>query len=50
MKAFWYGLWVFIIWIGAVLGSAVPVDSKYITGFIVGCFAMTALRLAREDD
>jgi len=49
MRKLWYAVWGVVIVGGSVLGSAVPVEAKYITGFIAGCLAMAALRLADED-
>lgn len=49
MRKFWYLIWLIIIFAGNMCGNAVPVEAKYMTGFIVGCLAMAALRLADED-
>ena len=38
-------LWFAVIVIGAVLASVVPVDYKYITGFITGGIAVTILNI-----
>ena len=38
-------LWFAVIVIGAVLASIVPVDYKYITGFITGGIAVTILNI-----
>ena len=38
-------LWFVVIVIGAVLASVVPVDYKYITGFITGGIAVTILNI-----
>ena len=38
-------LWFAVIVIGAVLASVVPVDYKYITGFIIGGIAVTILNI-----
>lgn len=49
MRKLWYLVWLVIIFSGSACGSAVPAEAKYMTGFIVGCLAMAALRLADED-
>ena len=49
MRKFWYLVWLVIIFIGSACGNAVPIEDKYITGFIVGCLAMAALRLAKDN-
>ena len=38
-------LWFAVIVIGAVLASIVPVDYKYITGFIAGAISVTILNI-----
>ena len=38
-------LWFVVIVIGAVLASIVPVDYKYITGFITGGIAVAILNI-----
>lgn len=48
MRKLWYLVWAVVIFGGSVCGSAIPVEAKYITGFIVGCLAMSALRLAED--
>ena len=37
--------WFAVIVIGAVLASVVPVDYKYITGFIAGAISVTILNI-----
>ena len=49
MRKFWYLVWIVVICGGSVCESAVPVEAKYITGFIAGCLAMAALRLAKDN-
>lgn len=49
MRKFWCLIWLIIIFCGSACGNAVPTEAKYITGFIVGCLAMAALRLAHND-
>ena len=49
MRKFWYLIWIVVICGGSLCGSAVPVEAKYITGFIAGCLAMAALRLANDN-
>lgn len=49
MRKFWYFVWIGVICGGSLCGSAVSVEAKYITGFITGCLAMAALRLAKDN-
>ena len=49
MRKFWYFVWIVVICGGSLYGSAVSVEAKYITGFIAGCLAMAALRLAKDN-
>lgn len=49
MRKFWYLVYIVVICGGSLYGSAVPVEVKYITGFIAGCLAMAALRLANDN-
>lgn len=46
MRKLWYLVWIVICFGGSACGSAVPIEAKYITGFMAGCLAMAALRLA----
>lgn len=48
MRRLWYLIWLVIIFAGSMCGSAVPVEAKYITGFIAGCLSMAALRFTED--
>lgn len=48
MRKIWYLVWIVICFSGNMCGNVVPVEAKYITGFMAGCLAMAALRLAED--
>lgn len=45
MKYLWLLAWVLFIAVGAFVGSIIPGNYVYITGFAVGCFSTIFLKL-----
>lgn len=45
MRYLWLLAWIVFIMIGAFIGTIIPDDFTYITGFIFGCFSPIFLQL-----